>query len=130
MPAGELLGHTLELAQVIVGQPLVQVVSAPTCSTKPSGSYWTCSVTRLVVSLRWWNVTTPAWWTPATVFHDPALRDDFGELGDELLVRAGQREPPREPMLVEPVDALDVAEESRPVRSRPATDPDSRRRGR
>ncbi len=35
---------------------------------KPWGSYSICRATRLDVSSSRWKVTTPAWWTPSTVF--------------------------------------------------------------
>ncbi len=41
--------------------------ASPAFSTKPCGSWSSCSVTRVVSSSIRWKVTTPDWWVPSSV---------------------------------------------------------------
>ena len=70
--------------------PLVRCLTkpslSPTCSTTPSGSTSSCSITRVWLSSSRWNVTTPACLRPARALpRNPLVRVLLGDLGIELL---------------------------------------------
>ena len=61
------LDELLEVREVALMRRWTMPSASPAFSTKPCGSWSSCSVTRVVSAPIRWKVTTPDWWVPSSV---------------------------------------------------------------